>query len=497
VTAKLGLVLPIRPTLALAVLTLPAVAQQTQGQLDGNPSIFGALAAIQAAGLEAEPNSLSSHPLRQQLREHLAKQKLPSVDELKKFLSSKQKDPNLLFSQVVSWALTVDGPPNFLPAHKDQIPPPDAAALEGLAPILGRFWKEANLDQIWKQVQPAYDEVIAKYHPLVTRAVMEVNAFLRNPTSGYLGRRFQIYVDLIGPPNQVQSRSYADDYFVVVTSAKDLPIDDIRHGYLHYLIDPLGLKFSEQLNKKRGLIDYAQGSPILEDHYKNDFVLLATECFIKAVESRLSRKPALIDQALREGFVVTPAFSELLAVYEKQEVAMRLYFPELVNAIDLRKEEKRLDHIEFASSRATRTVKVTPVEQIVEPTGLEKKLADAEDLFRARSLGPAREGWLAILQETDRKSIHAEAYYGLARIAALENNPELSERLFRKALELEPSARVKSWCLLYLGRLADAQGNRDQAKDHYQAALAVPDAPDAVRRSAQSGLSEAFKKKQE
>ena len=46
---------------------------------------------------------------------------------------------------------------------------------------------------------------------------------MRNPTSGYLGRRFQIYVDLLGAPNQVQMRSYADDYFVVVTPPANCP----------------------------------------------------------------------------------------------------------------------------------------------------------------------------------------------------------------------------------------------------------------------------------
>ena len=98
-----------------------------------------------------------------------------------------------------------------------------------------------------------------------------------------------------------------------------MPIDDIRHAYLHYLVDPLGIKFAADLKTKAALIDYAQGSPILASIYKNDFTLLATECFIKAVEARISKKPALVTQALREGFVVTPAISELLVTYEKEK----------------------------------------------------------------------------------------------------------------------------------------------------------------------------------
>ena len=116
----------------------------------------------------------------------------------------------------------------------------------------------------------------------------EANAYLRNPTSGLRGRRFQIYVDLLGAPNQIQTRSYKDDYFVVVTPSPEPQIDQVRHAYLHYLLDPLSLRYFEQWSRDKGLADFAQAAPALDDAYKNDFMLLATECVIKAVESRLA-----------------------------------------------------------------------------------------------------------------------------------------------------------------------------------------------------------------
>src|ERR1019366_461609 len=110
--------------------------------------------------------------------------------------------------------------------------------------------REAHLDELWKKVEPAYDDVLAQYQGPVAQAVLQTNAYLRNSTSGFLGRRFQIYVDLLGAPNQVQTRSYVDDYFIVVTPAAEMPIEAIRHGYLHYLLDPLPLKFSETVPTK-------------------------------------------------------------------------------------------------------------------------------------------------------------------------------------------------------------------------------------------------------
>ena len=155
---------------------------------------------------------------------------------------------------------------------------------------------------------------------------MEANAYLRFVSSSAMGRHFQIYLDLLGAPNHIQSRSYADDLYVVVTPSPEPQIDDIRYFYLHYLIDPMVARQSEELMKRKGLADYAIAAPALEEHYKSDFVLLASTSLIRAIEARLahpSRRQAIVDQALKEGFILAPHFAEQLPAYEKQEVARR------------------------------------------------------------------------------------------------------------------------------------------------------------------------------
>ena len=489
----------LRITIPFLVSFLAQAQAQPQngaaGQLDSSVSVFTVLAAVNAAGYDVEIGSAVNHPLRKILRDHLAKQDLVSIAPLKRFVRDHhQKDPGAELSQYISYALVISGPPNFGYRYAQNALPPDVAALEGLTPLLVEFYKEAHLDELWKRSQPYFDEAIANFQAPVAQAVLQANAYLRNATSGYLGRRFQIYVDLLGAPNQVQSRSYVDDYFVVVTPAAEMPVDQIRHAYLHYLLDPLLLKFSDQMMTKRGLGDYAQGAPALEEQYKSDFILLATECMIKAVESRINRNPSLVDQALREGFVMTPAFAEQLLAYEKQEVTMRLFFPDIVAGIDLKREEQRLNNIAFTSERSNKKVRTVTSVKTVELTGAAKTLDDAEKAYAKRELGLARETFLNVLKQSTEKPMHAKAYYGLARVAVLERDPETGDRLFRKALELEPDAETKSWSLLYLGRLADSQGDREQAQEHYKAALAVQGAPDSVRQAAQKGLQAAFTK---
>jgi len=474
-----------------------AQTQQQQTQLDVSEPLFVVLAAAMAGGFEPDADSPTNHPVRKAISDHFKAQRLDSIDALHRFVRDHhQKTPAADFSQYVAYGLIINGPPDFSYRLESNALPPEVMALEGLTPLLIRFYREAKLDELWSQVQPAFEQALVPYQAPVARSILEVNAYLRNQTSGFLGRRFQVYVDLIGPPNQVQTRSYLDDYYVVVTPSADLPIEEIRHMYMQYLLDTMALKFSKVVDTKRGLIDYANGSPILEEQYKTDFNLLTTESLIKAVESRMDKKPAEVDQALREGFVVTPALAEGLEVYEKQEQALLLYFPEMIEAIDLRREAKRLEHIDFASSRSARRVRtVTREVKAPELSGVDKTLDDAEKLYTSRELGRARNTFLEVLKQSQQKTVHAKAYYGLARIAVLEKDPELGDRLFRKVLELEPDAPTKAWSLLYLGRLADSQQRHDEAVEHYKAALAVEGAPETVRKNAEQGVKEGFNKK--
>ncbi len=99
-----------------------------------------------------------------------------------------------------------------------------------------------------------------------------------------------------------------------------------------------------------------------------------------------------------------------------------------------------------------------------------------------------------MLQETEDKSLHARSYYGLARIAALQKDPELAEKLFQKTLESSPDAQVRAWVYVYLGRLADAAGERDRAVEHYRAALAIQGASEAARGAAEKGFQDVFKR---
>src|SRR5664280_1569107 len=432
------------------------------------------MAAINAAGYRADWSSPNNHPIRFSVQTELAKRDIPSLGPLKEFFEShRKKNDGLELSQYISFALSCTGPPGFEFAIRDVEIPPDAMPLRDLSRLLAAFYKEANIEDLWKRSQPAIEQYIARYHGPVTDAVLQVNGYMRQMTSGFKNRRFQIFIELQAAPNQIQTRSYSDNYTIVVTPSPDTRTSDIRHAYLHYLLDPLATRNQEVLDRKKSLVDHAMRAQALSDAYKADYLLLVTESLIKAVESRLDRKPGMIQEALHEGYILAPYFAEALPVYEKQESSMYLYYTEMMQAIDVIKEDRRLTGVEFSKDSAARPAVRMPAP--VPP--------------------PAATGAAKTLEEAEKRSVHASAYYGLGRIALLEKDLDAAERLFQKALESEPEAFDKGWVLVYLGRLAVAAGDRDKATEYFQSALQLEGATDKARLAAKQGL-ELTKKKQ-
>jgi tetratricopeptide (TPR) repeat protein len=462
----------------LLLAALPALAAPAEsGQLDASPTLFTVMAAITAAGYRAEWSSPNNHPIRMAVQAELAKRDIPSLGALKEFFEShRKKNDALEVSQYVSFALSCTGPPSFEFAIRDVEIPPDAVPLRDLSRLLAAFYKEGNIEELWKRSQPAIEQYIDRYHEPVTEAVLQVNGYLRQMTSGFKNRRFQIYIELQAAPNQIQTRSYSDNYTIVVTPSPDTRTFDIRHAYLHYLLDPLATRNQEILDRKKSLVDHAMRAQALSDAYKSDYLLLVTESLIKAVEARLDRKPGAITEALKEGYILAPYFSEALPVYEKQE-------------------DRRLTGVEFSKDSAARPAVRTPAPAPpAAAAGAARTLEEAEQAYGSRELEKAKQLFLKTLEQTDKRSMHASAYYGLARIALLEKDLDAAERLFQKALESEPEAFDKAWVLVYLGRLSVAAGDREKATEYFQSALQLNGATEKARQEATQGLELAKKK---
>jgi tetratricopeptide (TPR) repeat protein len=165
----------------------------------------------------------------------------------------------------------------------------------------------------------------------------------------------------------------------------------------------------------------------------------------------------------------------------------------MIQGINLRRETDRLQSVKFAAASPGKVAKAPapaemPAPAAKSPAG--KLLSQAEDLYDNKDYDKAKPLFLRSLELSEAPGEHARAYYGLARIAALQKDPELSERLFKKTLEMSPDPQVKAWSLVYLGKLSDISGDREQARRNFEEALNVQGISKRAREEAEKGLKQ-------
>jgi hypothetical protein len=485
---------------------------QTGVSVEASPSIFSVMCALDAAGFAADESTLTEMPSRLALRGELLKLQGPATEALRQFYRDYAlADPGETLSRYITFALVIGPPPNFAFLLGHDVLPPDALAIEGFEEVLANFYHEAHLDLRWASVEPEYNRAVERYQSPVRRVVTVSDAYLREIYKPRYAHSFTVYIEpLVG--NRTNFRNNGNHYAIVVDGGPQFPEADVRHAYLHFLLDPLPLKYRELLMKKRGLLNIAARAPRLSPEYKNDFMAYADECLIKAVELRIRHlKPDKEEAALAEddqaGFIMVRSFVVQLQKFEKAEPAMSYYFPDLIEGIDLEAEQKRLQNFQFAALPEAAPEKAAPGSargglqpgQAANPESeLENALAQGDHEIALQDAVAAGKTFEKILEKYPD---NARANFGLAVASLLNHDADRAQELFEKLVGAAPAASgaegqaaathdpsVVAWSHVYLGRLHDFAEERDQALAEYQAALATAGAPEAARVAAQRGI---------
>ena len=158
--------------------------------------------------------------------------------------------------------------------------------------------------------------------------ISSTDNYLRMPFSGYAGRSYTVYLDPMAAPGEVNSRNYQQDAFYIVVSPanNNIHIDDLRHTYLHFVLDPLIARRATALARLQPILATVQKAPMAAE-YKHDIGLLVIESLIRAIEARTPSDPklpekerlAMVNRDEAEGFVLTNYFYEQLKVFEKEK----------------------------------------------------------------------------------------------------------------------------------------------------------------------------------
>ena len=140
----LRLVLLFSLILSLTSQKLAAQTSANENQFGASLTLFTTMAAINAAGYDADLNSPANYPIREQIRAELAKRDIPILPELKRYYQDHRKGTDTAtLSQYVSFALLAGSAPDFKLDTHDL--PPDVEPLITFSELLSRFYKEANI----------------------------------------------------------------------------------------------------------------------------------------------------------------------------------------------------------------------------------------------------------------------------------------------------------------------------------------------------------------
>lgn len=477
--------------LAMAVAMGGARAQTSANvTLDSNEQIFDVLAALNDAGYNTGADSGSSDDTRHEVRRLLAAKNIPVAAEIARLYSDHQikDDPGADLGQFLSLALLIGPPPDFKLQVNPSDLPPDAKSVEKLLPLLRKFYEQAGLQSLWVRLQPREEQAREPYVATVRRDITLSDAYLRFPSGSYLGRSYHIYMCLLGAPEQTQARIYGESYYLVITPSQTLKFAEIRHQYLHFLLDPLAVKFAAEMDEKHDLVRIARKAPGLSDDFKEDFSLLMTECLIKAVELRMDKpKDAAqqVNQLEASGLILIRYFYGALADYEKQDAPISVYYKQMIQGIDVAQEQEDLAKVHFTAPPAPKILRTTP-----QLSAEEQLLTDASNLVYEGKYLEARDKYQQVLDKYNAQS--ERALYGMAVVASNTRKPDTAEKYFKKALAVTRDTRIVTWSHIYLGRLYDLENRREDALAQYRAAaLTAPSFPNAVR-AVQDGLRYPF-----
>lgn len=428
-------------------------------------------------------------------------------------------------SQYISLALYLTPPPELETSVELPEMPPDSTQVVEIVPLLRQFVSAVDLHTIWLAVRHSYDEEQAKLHDPLYRTINDTNLYLKMPFESYSGRRFIVVMEPMLSPSTVNARIYGTDYVVVVSpSDGKIRLNDVRHTYLHYLIEPLLYSRTNAMERMQPILKEVREAP-LEYRYRSDTVALTVESLIKAIEARtmetgvpLYKIPTGIDRSelpryqreqqaneqkreavrqaavhhdMTQGYVFTQYFYEQLIGFEKDPASLRDTIGEMVYSMDIDQQVHRARQTEFDKAADGDVLQRTKPRKL-EGLDLAEARLEAGDIATASAL--ARQA-LATRSDSDSLQSVAEtarANFILARTAILTGHPGEAITRFQTTLATSKEARLLAWSHIYLGRMLDLDCKRDEAVAEYKLALENRDGQQDTRLAAERGVKTAY-----
>ncbi len=427
-------------------------------------------------------------------------------------------------SQYISLGLYLTPPPELETSVELAEMPPDSTQVAELVPLLKDFASAVDLHGTWLTVHRSYDDETAKLHDSLYKTIYDTNLYLKMPFDSYNGRRFVVVLEPMLSPHTTNARIYGTDYVVVVSpsTGDQIRMNDVRHTYLHYLIEPLLFSRANAIDRMQPILKEVRDAP-MEFRYRSDTVALTIECLIKAIEARTMNTgipeykiPAGIDRSdlpryqrerqavqdkmeavrvasvrhdMTQGFVLTQYFYEQLLQFEKDPAGLHDSIGEMVYGMDIDQQVHRARQTDFDKQADADVLERSKPRKLEGLDLAEAKLAAGDvsgaSLLARQAIAPQEDTLAAVAN-------NARANFILARAAAMTGHPDEAINRFQTTLTTSKEPRLLAWSHIYLGRMLDLECKRDQAVSEYKLALEKRDGQQDTRLAAERGIKSAY-----
>jgi hypothetical protein len=527
-----------------AVAPVARIAQPEAGgsaiTLETSEPLFYLAVALNTCGYDA--GLAQSSPVRAKIREEINEELANSApardarDALCVYIREHAlNDAGRSLAQYVSLALYLGPPPMLTPTVDETELPPDSTQVVSILPLVRTFAETVHLEALWFEHHPEYEGFVDRIHDPMTKMVLDTNLYLRMPVSTYEGRRFLVLLEPMLSPTETNARYNGIDSVVVVSPAADppnaVPMDLIRHTYLHFTVEPLVYSRSSAMERLMPLLKAVQMAP-LDFTYKSDVMALLTECLIKAIEAQTMdvgiarpKKPdsirdrsdydrydaqmsvydrqaegvrrKTVDLDMRQGWVLVDYFYNQLGLMTKDGVSLKDNIGPMVYGMDVDREVRGAKQIAFLPEGSGGDMAFRDAVRRTPPplTGLnlaEMKLMNG-DLNGAGEIADA-----ALKSDP----ANAEANYVLGRIDLMQGHPDDAIDHLTQTIHLSRDPRTIAWAHIYLGRMYDIERDpndpevirpqRAKAIEEYRAALANRDSQPDTKAAAEKGIAQPF-----
>jgi tetratricopeptide (TPR) repeat protein len=490
--------------------------------------VFDMAAALNACGYDdgLEESSPVRKRVREEINQALAKSEHARMTRDKVCLyiaQHRMTGTERDISQYISLALYLTPPPEIETSVDLPEMPPDSTQVAEVVPLLKDFVNAVDLHGIWLAVRLIYDHEAEQLHDSLSKMIVSTNLYLKMPASTYDGRRFVVVFEPMLSPHLVNARVYGTDYIVVVSPVDgQIRMSDVRHMYLHYVIEPLLYSRTGAIERTQPILKEIRDAP-LEFLYRSNTLPLTVESLIKAVEARtmetsvpvytipagISRsdlpryeherqvyqqkvdaiKWATVQHDMTQGFVLTQYFYLELMRFEKDPASLRDTIGEMVYSMDIDQQVRRIHLLEFDKEADGDVLQRSKPRKLTGLDLAEAKLA-AGDTATASSL--ARQALTPNSDSPEAAADTARANFILARVAIVTGHPDDAIDGFQKTLAGSKEPRLLAWSHIYLGRMLDLDCKRDQALTEYKLALEARDGQQDTRLAAERGVKAAY-----